>query len=215
MKKCVLITRPRHDFTTNCLYYWSSIVIEKATKKGFTVLDLGEKKANKLDFDSYIKKNTPKLVFFNGHGNENTITGNDNEALVRTDKDEGLLSGKVIYARSCNAASIFGESCVKNGTIAFIGYKDKFSFASSSGKATRPLQDGLIKLFLEPSNLIPISLIKGNTVSKAYRKSQEGMLRNLRSMISSQSSLEQRSVAFLLWKNIQSQVLIGDDQAVV
>lgn len=68
MNRAFLVTRPNHDLTTNYLFYWSLLVIKKAKEKGFQVLDLKGRKANKKNFDSYIKRHKPVLVFFNGQG---------------------------------------------------------------------------------------------------------------------------------------------------
>ena len=54
----------------------------KAQKKGFSVLNLEEKRANHKVVNSMLKKREPSLIFFNGHGNEDSITGHNNESLI-------------------------------------------------------------------------------------------------------------------------------------
>lgn len=71
------------------------------------------------------------------------------------------------------------------------------------------------KKFLEPSNLVPISLIKGNSLINAFRKSQVVMRSNLRKMLSSDAPLEERYHAQFLWSNIRSQTILGDPEAVI
>jgi len=100
--------------------------------------------------------------------------------------------------------------CIDNGIIAFLGYKRKFSVGYLQSKCTTPLHDEVVKLFIEPSNLIPISLIKGNTVGNAYRKSQEAMWRNFQFMLSTKATQEQKSSAPYLWMNMKSQVALGN-----
>ncbi len=213
--KKILVTRPNHDLTTTYLFYWSNPVLNIAKSKSYSVLDLQGRKATQKYFVSYIKKNNPALIFFNGHGSQNTITGHENEVLVESGKNENLLSSKIIYARSCESARILGKKSVEKGAITFIGYINKYVFLYLAEKVTKPLQDTIAKLFLEPSNLIPISLLKGNTTADAYEKSQKGMRRNLYFVLSTKASSPQKNTAPYLWSNIRSQVIIGDSTAVL
>lgn len=213
MNNAILITRPNHDPITTYLFYWSTIVVKEAIKRGVKVLDLRGEKANKKMFVSYIRRNKPILVFFNGHGDENTITGYDNEILIKAGKDEGLLMEKIVYARSCDAANNLGQKCIKTGALAFIGYKKKYAIGYIPLKITDSLRDEVAKLFIEPSNLVPISLLKGNTVKDAYRKSQDAMWRNFGFMLSTRATQSQKDAAPYLWFNRKHQVVLGDQNA--
>ncbi len=208
MINTLLVTRPNHDPTTNHLFHWSSLVIKEASKKNINTFDLSGKKANKKNFTSYINKNQPHLIFLNGHGAEDKITGFNNETLIALGENETILSGKVVYARSCKAAKRLGPNCVKNGTLAFIGYKHDFVFQYSLTRITRPLTDQIAKLFLEPSNLVIIALLKGNNVKSSYQRSQKAMYKNLSFTLSSKATPTERYSAPFLWRNIKSQVLI-------
>lgn len=211
--KTLLITRPNHDLITSYLFCWSKLVIEKAKRKGIKVLDLRGNKATDKIFSSYLKKREATFIFFNGHGNETTITGHDNKSLVEIGKNEKILAKKIIYARSCNAANKLGLACVKHHALAFIGYKRKFAVGYNPSKITNPLKDEIAKLFIEPSNLIPISLLKGNTVKKAYEKSQNAMWRNFMFMLSTKASPNQKDAAPYLWINKKYQVALGNQEA--
>lgn len=213
MNKILLITRPNHDPGTNYLFYWSAAVIDTAKEKGITVLDLDKNKAIKKNFDSYIKRNDPKLIFLNGHGDQENVTGFDNEPLITKNKDENLLLKRIIYARSCDAATQLGDSAVKNGALAFIGYKRSFRLGYSPTSITRPLQDKVAELFLTPSNLIPISILKGNSVEHANSNSLSAMWRNFRFMLSGNAIPAQRDAARHMWHNIQSQIVLGNSSA--
>lgn len=195
------------------MFYWSKLVIKIAEGKGIKVLDLEGEKANKANLTSYIRKHKPKLIFFNGHGDKNSITGHNEEVLVKTNINEGLLTGAIVYARSCDAAGNLGPKSIRNNTIAFIGYRRKYFLVYSATKITRPLQDPVAKLFLEPSNLIPISLLKGNSVEKACQKSQEAMQRNFLFMLSTKASDAQRDAAPYLWINKRYQSVFGNHSA--
>jgi len=211
--KYVLITRPNHDAVTDCLYFWTQQIVDIAGGKGFIVLDLSGKKANRSTFLSYLKKRDPVLVFFNGHGSDSVIAGYDNETLIGDGNTVKLLFGKIIYARSCDAAKVLGVESIKHGALAFIGYKEKYWLATSEDKLTKPLQDSVAKLFLEPSNLVPSSLIKGNSAKEAYRKSQEAATRNISYMLSTAATDAEREAVPYLHSNRLNQVLLGDGSA--
>lgn len=135
----MLITRPNHDVTTNYLYYWSEKIIEQANKNNEKVIDLKGKRVNLKEFIGILKKTNPSFVVINGHGNEKSFTGHDNEILIQFNKNESMLSGKVIFTRSCRSAAILGKSCVKKGVKTYIGYTDDFIFFINESKITRPL----------------------------------------------------------------------------
>lgn len=209
----ILITRPDHDLINSYFYVWTQQVIIYANKHSLKVLDLGKDKANKQNFTSYIKKHNPKLVFMNGHGNENCIAGYRDEVIIESRKNDKLLDGKIVYIRSCNVAAGLGSVCIQNKTLAFIGYTKKFSLGYTLSSMYHPLKDKVAKLFLEPSNLIPISIVKGNAVSESYQKSQAAMLRNFLFMISTKATKEERDSAPSLWRNRKYQVVLGDGNA--
>ena len=208
--KSILITRPNHDLITTYLYYWGQLIIEEAKNKNVQIFDLSGKKANRNLLTSYIKKHNPILIHFNGHGDNSLITGYNNEILIEVNKNDKLLAQKIIYALSCNSAKILGYSCIKNGALAFIGYKRKYILAYDVKSYTRPLKDKLAKLFLEPSNLVTISILKGNTVGNAFRKSQDSMSRHFLHMISTKATALEKDASSFLWANKKGQTLIGD-----
>ena len=117
------------------------------------------------------------------------------------------------YVRSCDVAANLGKVSIQKGALAFIGYTKKYALCTSTASQSRPLQDRVAQLFLLPSNLIPIALIKGNTVKDAYRKSQNAMIRSIRFMLSTKASQEQRDALPYLWSNRKYQVLLGDEDA--
>lgn len=208
--KSILITRPNHDYTTNYLYFWAEEVIKLAQRRGFSVYDLKGRKASRKQFENYVQKNKPSFLFLNGHGDAVTVTGYNNEPLI--DSSSSVLD-YVIYARSCDAGRKLGIDLVKKGTKTFIGYTRKFIFGYSSLKITRPKDDDMAKLFLEPSNLVASTLIKGHTSIEAHHRSKDAMYKNFLRMISGWATYEQRYAARWLWGNIRSQVLIGDQNS--
>lgn len=208
----LLITRPNHDIITTYLFSWSDLIIQEARKKGIRILDLSKRKANQKNFVSYIKEHQPILVVFNGHGNKYSITGYNNEVIVDTHTSQ-LLKNKIIYARSCDAANDLGKICIENGTLSFIGYKRKYVLIYTLNKFAHPLLDNVGRLFIEPSNLLPISLLKGNMVIESYKKSQNAMARNIRFMLSTKADQLQKDAAPFLWSNKQNQIVLGNHNA--
>lgn len=213
MNKSLLITRPNHDQTTNYLCQWSEGTVRIATEKNFTVYDLKGKKATQKNFESYNNIKKPRLFFLNGHGNADTITVYDNEPIVTNKIDGNSVKNRIIYARSCDAGQSLGKDLVKIGASAFIGYKRKYIFGYTPSKLTRPLEDQLARLFLEPTNLVVTTLLKGHSVEEAQNRSKTAMNKNFRRMISSVASDEEKYAARWLWSNINSQVMFGDEKA--
>jgi len=207
MNRAILITRPDHDLVTKYLYVWTGLFIKIAKKKGVKYFDLSGKKAIRQKFESYLKKQKPSLLFLNGHGSREVITGHDDEILI--DKDSSFRGG-VTYARSCDAGQLLGRILVNSGLETFIGYKRKFILGYSPDKTTKPLQDNIAKLFLEPSNLVPSTLLKGHTSQNAYERSKQAMHKNFQKMISSVATFEERYAAKWLWSNMSCQVLLGN-----
>ncbi len=211
----LLITRPDHDLTNVYFFHWSKKVIDFAIKKTHKVLILDREKAVLKVLTSYISRNNPSFIFLNGHGNKNCITGHLNEKLFDSNTDSRLVKNKIFYARSCNAGAVLGPLLIKKGAKAFIGYVNKFWVYLEENKTTRPLQDRMAKMFLEPSNLIATTLLKGNTVGKAHENSVKKMKKNLSFLLSNKAGQEGREAAVLLWNNISGQRVIGDNSAII
>ncbi len=203
----VLVTRPDHDVVTKYLCAWCEDMIALARQKSREVYDLKGNRANRDEFESYTGHRDPSFLFLNGHGNADVITGYNDQPLVdRTSR----LVGMVVYARSCDAGQSLGPYLVHNGTKTFIGYKRKFVCGYLQEKVTRPREDSVARLFLDPSNLVVSTLIKGHTAEEAHRRSLDAMQRNFRKMISTAASYEERYAARWLWGNMSNQVLCGD-----
>ena len=128
---------------------------------------------------------------------------------------DDITVGSIVYARSCDAAKCLAPKMIKKGTKAFLGYKRKFTVASSDTRVSRPRSDKLAKLFIEPANIAPLALLKGNTVDEANKRSKKEMMKKVLYMLSSVSTVEERSVASLLYGNVKGQVALGDTNATV
>jgi len=213
MTKRLLITRPEHDDTTHYLSNWSKEAIEKAQAKGIKVFDLHKKRANKTEVVSMLSKQKPGLVIFNGHGGNNFIGGNKKEPLIVAGKNEHLLREKITYAVSCKSAKTLGPKSIDSGANAYIGYDDDFVFFYNPHMMTHPLKDDTAKLFLEPSNELVISLIKGNTTKECCKRSKQSFQTNMKRLLSSEATKEETSMARYLWWDMKHQVCLGDEGA--
>ena len=158
-----------------------------------------------------MKKFSPNLLFFNGHGNENTISGHNNEPLVALGKNEDLLSSKIVYSISCKSAKNLGRKTIDSGTINFTGYNDDFIFFYDIKMTSRPLEDKTAKLFLDHSTIFMNSMVKGNSVSKSYDKAKKSLKNNILRLLSSENP--DSSMIRFLWWNMKYFVTHGDISA--
>lgn len=212
MAGTLLITRPEHDKVTHYLSKWSEPIINRANAKKVAVIDLHREKACRDRVIGTLKKNRPRLVVFNGHGSDNTVHGHDNE-IILNDSDGEAVKGKIIYARSCKSAKNLGEYCVRHGADAYLGYKEDFVMFSEPLNVHKPLEDTTAGLFLEPSNHIPLSLLKGHTAGEANNKSRNIFRRNIqRLMIEGPSCGDYYTLGYLAW-DMTHQVCLGDEDA--
>ena len=209
----ILITRPEHDPLTRHLSYWNTKIIEIAKKKGFDVIDLHQRKANRKDFEGRIKKVNPALVLLNGHGDNFSVCGHDNEVLVKLGKNEKLLQNRITYAVSCSSAKRLGvKVCVKD-KASFIGYKDYFILNIDRNFLTHPLKDKRAERFLTPSNKVGISLIKGHTCEEAAKNSQEAFRENIILLLANSSNPNDLDDAKDLFWDMNHQVCLGKRDA--
>ena len=129
--------------------------MDYAKANGIDYIDLRSDRVTGKEFESVIKKKQPKLVIFNGHGNEEMVTGHKCSPLIQINKNEPLLINKIVYAISCKSAQKLGISCVKNGTLAYIGYNEDFIFVFDKTKTFDPSEDELARyLEVEASNIL-------------------------------------------------------------
>jgi hypothetical protein len=162
----ILITRPEHEPGVRYLSRWGEEVIRFAVKRDISVVDLHREKAVKKEFEGRVSKIKPSLIFLNGHGAKDYITGHDNEILVKAGANHGLLKNCITYAVSCNSAKELGEMCADKDT-AYIGYDESFVISLERKYLNKPTEDARAAQFLKPSNHIPIALIKGHTATEA------------------------------------------------
>lgn len=209
MKKGILMTLPRHDDVTEYLSQFSQKIEELAREKTIEIKSLRDKDASRILFEKIIKNQDYKMVVFNGHGSEKSIDGHK-ETIIQLGVNDSLIRNRIVYARSCHAAVLLGAKCTENSKEGcFIGYDRPFQFYVNTQWIGNPLKDNTAKLFLESSNLIPMSLIKGNSAYHANENSKQQMLKNIRKIILKPDA-ESFKIAEALWNNFEGQVLMGN-----
>ena len=127
---------------------------------------------------SVIEKHNPQFIMFNGHGNPTTIYGHQDEIIIMKDINHNLIKNRIIYSLSCSSASKLGKAVADDRTT-FIGYVDDFALGMDINCQTAIYRDKRARLFLEPSNLLVISLLKGNSAEDAVLKAKKMMRENI------------------------------------
>lgn len=184
----ILITRPRHDNPTHYLFAWTKKVIDEVEKKGFSVIDLAKEKATKKNVQSYLRKDIPWFVFLNGHGGPSVVTGHENEILISVDDGADLFKDKVVFMRACSAGKFLGPAIMENGSKGFVGYKEDFVFLHDKEFIGEPLNDKLATPFMECSNHVALSLLKGHNVADANKASKKIYRKTISEMLNSESA---------------------------
>lgn len=203
----LLVTRPRYDIPTGYLFHWSKIFLTEAKRRNLDFLDLKKDKANRNLVESYLIKQNPDIVIFNGHGNNVSIAGQDDETLISVNVNDHLLKDKIIFVRACSAAKILGPNTIKLGAKGFVGYKELFVFLSGKDSSAKPLHDEIARPFLECSNQVGLSLIKGHPANTANENSIKVYQKVISKMLNSEVS-NVSSIPFLVW-NMMNQVSYG------
>lgn len=175
---CTLFSRPSHDNTVIYLNHYSKELVDLSKKNHHKTLNRENEKANKGEIINLIKKQKPNFIMFNGHGDSNTICGHNNEPLVICNKNHKILSDSIVYSLSCSSCLNLGKKAAEEGSC-FIGYEIDFVLGKDPDSQASPLKDKIAKLFLEPSNVLVKSLLKGSSVGYSVEKSKKKMMENI------------------------------------
>ncbi len=213
MEKKFLITRPKHDLTMKYLHQWSGEILKFAKKRNIDFSDFEGENANRENVQKFLKKQKPKLVVFNGHGNPKMICGHNNKPLIVSDKNEEFLESKISYAISCDAASDLGLKIVKKGGETFIGYEGPFGFVRDGSRECNPSKDKLAKPFKKVSNTIIKEIIKGKSVEKSIKKSKKTTSELLKKYSLEETEPGHKEIRFWLFWNRHFLRIFGNSEA--
>lgn len=78
---------------------------------------------------------------------------------------------------------------------------------------TKPLKDKTTALFLQPTNKLVSSILKGNAVKYSYEKLQELFKQNISKLVSSATFDEDRKLLRYLFWGYNQQIYHGDGDA--
>jgi hypothetical protein len=214
MKKRMLVTRPEYDLTTQYLSSYAGLNIKFAKDNGILVTDMTYGNISKNNFNNIVKNTNPKLLFLNGHGEENYVIGDKNEIILKEGDNHNILKGKITYARTCWCGVSLGKKCEEYKTDScFIGYNLPFRFLIDENWSSNPLKDKLASLYLIPSNELVKFIIKGNKTGEAHEKSKRLMIENMNKIIS-QNEPWALGMLKVLWTNYDGQVIYGNKELV-
>jgi hypothetical protein len=212
MIKC-LITQPNSDKVTSYLFHFGREILKESYPIKVQFINLEGDKVNKSNVESYLKKQDPKIVLFNGHGNDWTICGYKDEDLIMMNENEELLRDKIVYSLSCSSAAKLGKNAVLKGTKAFIGYSDSFMIYTDSEREATPLKDSIAASFLKPSNKLSISLLNGKSANESSKKSKEEFQKETKKYLTSKLFEGSERIAMALLWNMDNQIVLGDKEA--
>ncbi|PIN91115.1 hypothetical protein COU57_01890 [Candidatus Pacearchaeota archaeon CG10_big_fil_rev_8_21_14_0_10_32_14] len=214
MGEILLVTRPKFDDATEYLSYYASLILKEADNLRIEKKDFSGKEVTSKNISKFIEKKNPKLIFVNGHGDPNSLEGDEGEIIFSVQKNVHLLKDKLLYARACNAGLIFGKEMVKNNGGCFIGYNTPFTFWIDGKYSAIPAKDTLASLFLMPSNEIVNSLIKGHSAKSSNEKSKKMMIENMKKILQMEEKNEPGAMGWLgaLWNNYEGQVVHGNEE---
>jgi len=151
MSRIILVSNAStpDDAPTEYLDSWFGKIVELVKKQKDTKLfELKKERANRKELTELIEKENPQLVIFNGHGNDELITGFKQEILVRCNDNESILAGKIVHSMACESAKMLGLKCITIGTRSFIGYKEKFNLVHLNKKSNRRRNAARVRLHL-------------------------------------------------------------------
>ena len=140
-------------------------IFDLAKEKGCSIIDLRRERANRIEVESVLSKRNPCFVVINGHGGDDLVAGYENKPLLIAKTNSSLLKRKnyLCHILSVRACSWRGGGDIKTRRIS-VTKMILFCFILRKYR-TRPTEDNLAGLFLEPSNPC-----RNNSFKRAYRQ---------------------------------------------
>ena len=175
----ILIVRNDYDTITHYMHEWSKPVIEAAENNGIKVDCVDGKNVIRSEVTSRIGKVNPSFIFLNGHGDDKTFYGYQDQVLIEPE-DAGIFKERIVFSRACNCAKGLGRHAVQmHGCTSFIGYEFEFVNVRRTSTEVIPLKDEISRPIWEASNAVPLSLIKGSAVDESIEASHKRAARDM------------------------------------
>ncbi len=138
------------------------------------------------------------------------MVGNDGETLLNVNKNSEILLDKITYALSCQSAKNLGNKVGSYPNTSYIGYKEDFAFVRLEKYGRKPTEDTLAGFFLEPSNAIIVSLLKGHNTNDSFIRGQSEFTKNIQMLLTSKiKTADSSALRFLVW-DLKYLTLCGD-----
>lgn len=215
MVKQFLITRPQHDKETSYLHSFSKAIISIVKdERKIHLNNLEGTKADRTNVERGLSSKEKTLAFFNGHGNEETVFGHEDKAIL--DKNNvKLTKDKIVYALACSSLVTLGKVAVKKGAKAYIGYSEEFMWVGEPSKSSVPDKDKNAAPFRKACHVLINSLILGISVGKSIEKTKQEYRKLIRTYGSSQDDPygDAPAIGFALAWNLSYLDMVGDSEA--
>jgi|SRR3989338_8398434 len=167
MVKKFIVTRPNWDIMTSYLYDFSKTIIKSVKEtKDIHLTSIENNEVNRINFENSVKKENPKLIFLNGHGDKKSVAGHENE-IILDEKNINLAKDKIIYALACDSLEDLGKTAVKEGAKSYIGYKASFMIVRDPSRESNPSKDNNALPFRRACNTLINSLVIGSSVEES------------------------------------------------
>ncbi len=140
--KTLLLVRTNTDDIDNPIkhsFQWAEMVKNHFKAKGWQVIDLAGDNAIKINVEKILEENKNCLFLFYGHGKEDKMIGQNEEAVIDID-NFNLLKNQKVYVWACSTALELGKKA-QNISHFYLGYNDKIWF----GKRKKEYADCLGK----------------------------------------------------------------------
>ena len=146
----ILIGRCECDEMVAFPFFWAEDLIPYARERKFDIVDLKRKRFCKEQVKKHIEDKNPTLIFLNGHGDENSVRGYNQEPVITLYENDYLLKGKTAHILSCDNGKFLAQSCIDKGCKGFLGYDGLFHIETDyNPKKQEDLSRQGMKNFLE------------------------------------------------------------------
>ena len=154
------------------------------------------------------------VLFFNGHGEADSIFGHKGDILIKAGENDSLLKSAITYSLVCDSAAVLGPKAVENGANAFVGYASKFGFVYDDSREAAPAKDKFAQPFAEASNEFVLQMLRGNNVGVSYERSQRKFDELIQKYSASDAMPEYAHIRFWLFWDKTFQKVHGDSGAI-
>ncbi|MEW5896460.1 MAG: hypothetical protein AB1668_02105 [Nanoarchaeota archaeon] len=173
MVKHFLITRPQYDKETSYMYSFSKPIMAIAKEnRSIHVTELRESNACRKKVEMALTRTKPRLIFLNGHGDEKSVWGQQDEPIL--DKDNAALTKNgIVYALACSSLAELGQIAVDEGADAYIGYEREFRWVIDLSRTSSPEKDKNAAPFRRVCFVLGKNLLSGTSAEESIKRTKE------------------------------------------